>query len=103
MLNKEELERVLSKRLQEKGENIPPRVSKLLMTEFIEVFQEELGRGGSVKLRGLGTFSVKVRPERNGINPKTFETIRIAEKKRPYFKASPILKEVVEKGNDNES
>ena len=38
----------------------------------------ELAKGGSVSLVGFGTFSVKPRAARDGRNPRTGETIKIA-------------------------
>lgn len=43
--------------------------------------------GDKVALVGFGTFSVSERPERQGINPLTKESITIAAKKVAKFKA----------------
>lgn len=49
--------------------------------------------GGQVALVGFGTFSVKQRAARNGRNPQTGETIKIAAANVPGFKAGKGLKD----------
>ena len=44
-----------------------------------------------------GTFEVRERKARTGINPRTRETIEIAASKVPAFKASSTLKDAVNK------
>ena len=48
-----------------------------------------------VELRGFGAFSVKNRPARVGRNPRTGETVHVAEKRLPFFKVGKELKELV--------
>ena len=62
---------------------------------FIEVVGDELANGGKVQLAGFGTFEISERPERQGINPRTKETITIAASKSPKFKAMKGLKDRV--------
>ena len=54
-----------------------------------------LRQGDTVNLVGFGTFTVGARPERNGRNPRTGETIVIAASKNPRFKAGKALKDAV--------
>ncbi|MEW6264962.1 MAG: HU family DNA-binding protein [Thermodesulfobacteriota bacterium] len=56
---------------------------------------QELGKGGSIGLAGLGTFSVSKRAARKGRNPKTGEEINIPASKSVKFKAGKTLKEEV--------
>ncbi len=56
---------------------------------------EALKAGDKVQLIGFGTFEVKARAERNGRNPKTGETIKIAASKTPAFSAGKALKDAV--------
>lgn len=62
---------------------------------FIDVVGDELSKGEKVQLAGFGTFEVSERAERQGINPRTKETITIAASKAPKFKAMKALKEKV--------
>ena len=56
---------------------------------------EALKNGEKVSMVGFGTFEVKARPERPGINPRTKEGITIAASKSPVFKAGKALKDSV--------
>ena len=48
-----------------------------------------------VAIAGFGTFEVKKRAARKGINPQTKKEIVIAASKAPVFKAGKALKEAV--------
>lgn len=60
-----------------------------------EVIADALKAGDKVQLIGFGTFEVKERAARNGRNPKTGETIKIAASKHPSFSAGKALKDSV--------
>lgn len=57
--------------------------------------KDALADGDKVSLVGFGTFSVKTRAARTGINPATKATISIPESKVPAFKAGSALKDAV--------
>ncbi|MBQ2116044.1 MAG: HU family DNA-binding protein [Lachnospiraceae bacterium] len=65
------------------------------LTAFTEVVSKELRNGGSVQLVGFGTFEVTERKEREGRNPQTGETMKIAASKAPKFKPGKALKDEV--------
>jgi integration host factor subunit beta len=44
-------------------------------------------------LRGLGAFSVKHRPARNGRNPRTGAHVAVEQKSAPYFKTGKEMRE----------
>ncbi|MEG0540917.1 MAG: HU family DNA-binding protein [Angelakisella sp.] len=56
---------------------------------------DTLKAGEKLSLVGFGTFEVKERKERTGINPRTKETIKIAASKSPTFKAGKALKDAI--------
>ena len=62
---------------------------------IIESIQKWLKHGNDVSLTGFGTFRVIKRKARNGRNPRTGETIKIAASKRPTFRSGKILKESI--------
>ena len=64
---------------------------------FIDVVGDELSKGEKVQLAGFGTFEVVERAAREGINPRTKETIQIPASKAPTFKAGKALKDAVNK------
>ena len=57
--------------------------------------KDALAEGDKVSLIGFGTFSVKTRAARTGLNPRTKETIEIPGSKVPAFKAGSALKDAV--------
>jgi nucleoid DNA-binding protein len=62
---------------------------------FIAKISDGLQKGQKVKIAGFGTFYVKNKKARLGINPKTGVKIEISLKKYPAFKASPELRKKV--------
>lgn len=62
---------------------------------FLNSVEEELQKGEKVSLGGFGTFSVRKSAARNGRNPQTGDTIAIAAKNVPVFKAFSALKDAV--------
>ena len=62
---------------------------------IIEGITESLAKNVKVQLVGFGTFEVRNRQAREGRNPATGETIKIAASKVPAFKAGKALKDKV--------
>ena len=62
---------------------------------FVDVVTDELVKGEKIQLVGFGTFEVSERPEREGRNPRTGETLKIAASKAPKFKAGKALKDMI--------
>ena len=62
---------------------------------FTDVVAEELKKDGKVQLVGFGTFEVSKRAAREGRNPQTGKTMKIAACKAPKFKAGKALKDAV--------
>ena len=65
------------------------------LKSFVEVVTEELAKKEKIQLVGFGTFETSVRPEREGRNPRTGETMKIAESVVPKFKPGKALKDAV--------
>ncbi len=62
-----------------------------------EVITGALVKGDKVPLVGFGTFNVSKRAAREGRNPQTGATVKIAARKAVSFKAGSALKEAVNK------
>ena len=60
-----------------------------------EVITGALAKGDKVPLVGFGTFAVSKRAAREGRNPQTGETVKIAARNAVTFKAGAALKESV--------
>ena len=61
----------------------------------LEAVTAALKRGDAVNLVGFGSFSVKARAARTGLNPRTKEPIAIPASNNPAFKAGKALKDAV--------
>ena len=62
---------------------------------FTDVVAAELKKEEKVQLVGFGTFEVAKREAREGRNPQTGETMKIAASKAPKFKAGKALKDMI--------
>jgi len=65
------------------------------LAAFIDTVATELKAGGKIQLVGFGTFEVRERAAREGINPQTGAKIAIAASKNPVFKAGKALKDSI--------
>ena len=63
----------------------------------IDAVVDTLKAGEKVQLVGFGTFEIRERAARTGINPLTKEKINIAASKNPVFKAGKAFKDAVAK------
>ena len=64
---------------------------------FVEVVTEQLVKKDKITLVGFGTFETSERAAREGRNPRTGETMKIAESVVPKFKPGKALKDAVNK------
>ncbi|MBQ6816649.1 MAG: HU family DNA-binding protein [Clostridia bacterium] len=67
------------------------------LAALISTVEAELKKGEKIQLVGFGTFEVRERSARTGINPQTKQQIKIAATKVPVFKAGRALKDAVAK------
>lgn len=67
------------------------------VSAVIDTITESLAKGEKIQLVGFGTFEVRERAARTGINPQTKQTIEIAASKNPVFKAGKALKDSLSK------
>ncbi|MBP5618439.1 MAG: HU family DNA-binding protein [Clostridia bacterium] len=61
----------------------------------LDTIKATLKKGGKVQLFGFGTFEVRKRAARTGLNPQTKKPIKIAASKAPVFKAAKAFKEAL--------
>jgi len=67
------------------------------ITAFIDAITDALKKGEKVQLVGFGSFEVRQRAAREGVNPQTQKKIKIPASKVPAFKAGKALKDAVAK------
>ncbi len=63
----------------------------------LESITKTLKKGQKVQLVGFGTFEVRRRKARTGINPQTKAKIKIAASKAPAFRPGKSLKDAIAK------
>ena len=64
-----------------------------IVSTMLDEITKALAVGHRVELRGFGAFSVKVRPARQGRNPRTGEPVSVEEKRAPFFRTGKELRE----------
>ncbi|MBK6703317.1 MAG: integration host factor subunit alpha [Caulobacteraceae bacterium] len=69
-----------------------------LLTRMLEMMQDSLVDGETVKLSRFGNFNVRAKRQRIGRNPKTGEEVPITPRRVVTFRPSQMLREFVEKG-----
>ncbi|MEE2923772.1 MAG: HU family DNA-binding protein [bacterium] len=62
---------------------------------FIDIVKDQLASGEKVQLVGFGSWEVKERAARTGVNPQTGQKIEISATKLPKFTPGKALKDVV--------
>ena len=75
--------------------------SMQLVDDVLDHVSNALTDGENVKLSSFGTFSCNQKKERVGRNPKTGIEAPITARKVVTFKPSQIMKEKINKGNQN--
>jgi DNA-binding protein HU-beta len=89
-MNKQELITLVAEKA-----DLSKKESEAAVTAIIDGITSTLSKGEKVQLVGFGTFEVRQRQAREGRNPSTGETIKIAAQKVPAFKAGKALKDQV--------
>ena len=64
---------------------------------LVKVIQDNLKKGETISLSGLGSFRAKDRKARQGRNPKTGTVIPVPAGKKVSFKPTTTLRKVIQK------
>ena len=75
--------------------NVTKKLAGEIVSSVVTGIKNEILVGEKLRISGLGTFTVKEKPSRQGRNPKTGETITIEAKNVVTFKASSDFKATV--------
>ena len=73
--------------------SLAPHDIELAVKIIQEHMTDTLANGGRIEVRGFGSFSLKYRKPKIARNPRTGETVQVAEKQVPYFKTGKDLRE----------
>ena len=71
--------------------------SSQIVDSFFNILNTELSKSSNIKITSFGTFSVKMKNERMGRNPKTKIEAKIPSRKVITFKPSKQIKEKINK------
>lgn len=69
-----------------------------LLTRMLEMMQDAMVEGDTVKLSRFGNFNVRAKRQRIGRNPKTGQEVPITPRRVVTFRPSQMLRDFVEKG-----
>ena len=86
-------------RIGELNPHLYHRDVERIVTTIFEEITNALAKRDRVELRGFGAFSVKVRPARQGRNPRTGEAVSVEEKRVPFFRTGKELRERLNNGD----
>lgn len=87
-MNKNELVRVIAN-----NAGITLKDAGIALDSVVAAITEGLKKGEKIQISGFGTFEIKEKPAREGINPKTGAKIKIAASKVPIFKFGKAYKD----------
>lgn len=78
-----------------KEADLPKAKAEKALAATLDGIKKALKKGDKVQFVGFGTFEIRKRPARKGLNPRTKEAIKIPASKVPAFKAGKALKDAV--------
>ena len=81
----------LVQRISEQNPHLYQRDVENIVNAILGEIIAAMARGDRVELRGFGAFSVKQRSSRTGRNPRTGESVAVAEKFIPFFKTGTLF------------
>jgi len=66
-----------------------------IVKAIFDAVAKEMAKGGTADIAGFGKFEGVMRDARTARNPRTGETVQVAAKRVPKFKAGKALKDAV--------
>jgi integration host factor subunit beta len=94
-------------RLAERYPQLVAKDADFAVKTLLDEMSRTLALGRRIEIRGFGSFSLNVRPARQGRNPKSGAKVIVPEKRVPHFKPGKELRELVDisngKGNGSSS
>lgn len=76
-------------------QDMPKNMAERIIDDIFDIMTEALVSGKEIKIHKFMTIETKVRPERQGRNPKTGESITIPATKAITMKPAPGLKTLI--------
>ncbi len=88
-MNKSELIRAIAN-----NANLTIKQATAAFDGLIDAITDGLKNGDKIQISGFGTYEIKSKDAREGINPKTGEKIKIDASKTPVFKFGKAYKDL---------
>lgn len=76
--------------------HLTPKDAEISVKEILDAIGHSLAQGDRIEIRGFGSFGLNYRQARTGRNPKSGESVLVAPKYAPHFKAGKEMRERVE-------
>ena len=76
------------------------QIAESLIEEFFLLIIKNLNYENKLKISKFGTFTIRIKKQRIGRNPKTKEEKKISKRNVILFKASKEFKELINKKKD---
>ncbi|KAB1071130.1 integration host factor subunit beta [Methylobacterium soli] len=80
-------------RIAEMNPHLYERECEAVVKTILDRISEALAAGDRVEIRGFGAFSVTTTRARQGRNPRTGESVAVAEKKNVSFKTGKDMRQ----------
>jgi len=78
--------------------NLPKKRIEQIVNCVLDSLFEALVSGDRIEIRGFGSWYVKSYKSYTGRNPKTGSTVKVREKRLPFFKVGKELKKRIDDG-----
>jgi integration host factor subunit beta len=70
--------------------------AEIAVDTVVDIIKEQLSQKNRIEIRGFGSWYVKEYKSYTGRNPKTGSTVKVGEKKLPFFKVGKELKKRID-------
>ena len=78
------------------------KITRQVIEAALNTIAQSLANDEKVVLTGFGTFELRMRQARRGVNPQTRQAMTIPASRTPGFSASNSLKDLVRQGRSRE-
>jgi len=85
----------LAQFLADNGSSLTRRHAERVVSTIFNSMGKALVDGDRIEIRGFGSFEVRNRPARKGRNPRTGQSVDIAERRVPHFRAGKEIRKLI--------
>lgn len=96
MTKRELIERIQNNRDLKMGDTSSLKQTERILDAALHEIGLSISKDRRLSLPGFGTFKVRARKERMGLNPQTKKPIKISARRVVIFKASPVLRDRIQ-------